>query len=204
MHPNFQSKRGLSDEEVRNGQDEFRKHTADVLLPREQAAVWLELCRLRKKGITPNRKTSLFVSNCVSSVGRLSVVEDMLSCLTLGSSYLVLDQGGLNLPREVCAWPRKAPARTRPALSSSLLKKIVMPFCMRDGADEVVMATAEDVRVSAVSACNAMHSAKSADRIDAVEVELLGLPEVMALTSTVPTFCHSGSIGPTPTSLQRR
>ena len=63
MHPNFQSKHRLSDEEVRNGQDEFRKHTDDVLLPREQAAVWLELCRLRKKGKIPNWKAGLLVSD---------------------------------------------------------------------------------------------------------------------------------------------
>ena len=78
---------------MRNGQDEFRKRTADVLLPREQAAVWLELCRLRKKGQIPNWKAGLLVSDCGSSVGRLSVAKDMFPCLRPGNCYLVLEQG---------------------------------------------------------------------------------------------------------------
>ena len=91
--PDFQSKHGLSDEEVRNGQDEFRKLTADVLRPRQQAAVWLELCKLRKTGRVPNWKAGLWVSDCGSSVGRLSVAKDMFPCLRPGNVYLVSEQG---------------------------------------------------------------------------------------------------------------
>ena len=43
--PNVQHMHGLTDSEVNHGQDEFLEATADVLLLRQQAAVWLELCR---------------------------------------------------------------------------------------------------------------------------------------------------------------
>ena len=91
--PKFQSKHGLSDEEVRRGQDEFLQKTDNVLLPRQQSAVWLQLCLLRKKGNIPNWKDGLFVSDCGSSVGWLSVVRDMFPCIRPGNSYLVLEQG---------------------------------------------------------------------------------------------------------------
>ena len=51
--PNFQAKHGLSYDDVQHGQGKFLKATADIILPRQQAAVWLELCRLRKKGTIP-------------------------------------------------------------------------------------------------------------------------------------------------------
>ena len=41
--PNFQSKHGLADDYVQQGQDAFLKATADIIVPRQQAAVWLEL-----------------------------------------------------------------------------------------------------------------------------------------------------------------
>ena len=52
--PNFQSKHGLSDDDVQHGQDAFLKATDYIILPRQQAAMWLELRRLRKKGTIPN------------------------------------------------------------------------------------------------------------------------------------------------------
>ena len=91
--PKFQAKHGLSDEEVSRGQAEFLKTTADVLFPRQQSAVWLELCRQRKKGKIPNWKDGVFVSDCGSSVGWLSVVRDLFPCVRPGNSYLVLEQG---------------------------------------------------------------------------------------------------------------
>ena len=95
--PKFQHRHGLSDEEVGNGQDEFLQATADVLLPRQQAAVWLELCRLRRKGQVPNWKEGVLVSDCGSSVGWLSVARDMFPCIRPGNSYLVLEQGEAKL-----------------------------------------------------------------------------------------------------------
>ena len=91
--PNFQRQHGLSDDEVRCGQNEFDRATVDVLSPRQQAGVWLELCKLRKKGKIPNWKAGLLVSDCGSSVGRLSVAKDMFPCLLLEKRYLVLEQG---------------------------------------------------------------------------------------------------------------
>jgi len=52
--PNFQAKHGLSDDDVQHGQGKFLKATADIILPRQQAAMWLELCKLRKKGTIPS------------------------------------------------------------------------------------------------------------------------------------------------------
>ena len=90
---NCQSKYRLSDEEVGRGRDEFLQATAGVLLPRQQAAVWLELCRLRLKGRVPNWKEGVLVGDCGSSVGWLSVVREMFPCIRPGNSYVVLDQG---------------------------------------------------------------------------------------------------------------
>ena len=82
---------------MRHGQNEFDQATANVLTHRQQAAVWLELCKLRKKGKIPNWKSGLFVSDCGSSVGRLSVVKEMFPCIRPGNVYLVLDHGTPNL-----------------------------------------------------------------------------------------------------------
>ena len=95
--PNFQRRHGLEDDEVRLGQNEFDQATADVLSPRQQAGVWLELCKLRKKGQIPNWKSGLFVSDCGSSVGWLSVVKEMFPCVRPGNAYLVLNHGTPNL-----------------------------------------------------------------------------------------------------------
>ena len=94
-HPrsNFQSKYGISDEEVGRGRDEFIQATAGVLLPRQQDAVWLELCRLRLNGRVPNWKEGVLVSDVGSSVGWLSMVRDMFPCIRPGNSYMVLVQG---------------------------------------------------------------------------------------------------------------
>ena len=97
--PNFQSKHGLSDDYVQQGQDAFLKATADIILPRQQAAVWLELCRLRNKGNIPNWESCLLVSDCGSSVGWLCVAQDMCPCLRPGNSYLVLQQGEAKLAK---------------------------------------------------------------------------------------------------------
>ena len=91
--PNFQSKYRLSDEEVGRGQDEFLQATAGVLLPRQQAAAWLELCRLRLNGRVPNWKEGVLVGDVGSSVGWLSMVRDMFPCIRPGNSYMVLVQG---------------------------------------------------------------------------------------------------------------
>ena len=125
--PKFQSKHGLSDEEVRDGQDEFLQTTADVLLPRQQAAVWLELCKLRKKGRVRDWKKGVLVSDCGSSVGWLTVAKDMCPCIRPGNSYLILDQGEPKLAQGLCDWPCKVSAQKRPKPLSSFLKK--MPRC---------------------------------------------------------------------------
>ena len=91
--PKFQRQHGLSEAEVSHGQNEFKEATADVLLPRQQAGVWLELCKLRKQGKIPNWKQGLFVSDCGSSVGRLSVAKEMFPCIRPGNCYLILNDG---------------------------------------------------------------------------------------------------------------
>ena len=65
----FQAEHGLSPEDVAAGYDEFLMATKGILLPREQQAVWLELCRQRKHGRIPNWKDALLVSDCGSSLG---------------------------------------------------------------------------------------------------------------------------------------
>ena len=62
-----------------------------MLLPRQQAALWLELCRLRLNGRVPNWKEGVLVSDVGSSVG--SVARDMFPCIRPGNFYMVLVQG---------------------------------------------------------------------------------------------------------------
>ena len=91
--PTFQSKCGLSDEEAGRGRDEFLQATAGVLLPRQQAAVWLALCRLRLNGRVPTWKDGVLVGDVGSSVGWLSMVRDMFPCIRPGTSDMALVQG---------------------------------------------------------------------------------------------------------------
>ena len=48
-HPAFQAQQGLTDAEVAPGQSEFYEATHLLMLPREQEAIWFELCKQRKK-----------------------------------------------------------------------------------------------------------------------------------------------------------
>ena len=49
LHPEYILKQGLTKEDISDGRQEFHAATTNVLLPREQDAVWLFLCTLRKK-----------------------------------------------------------------------------------------------------------------------------------------------------------
>jgi hypothetical protein len=71
-HPAFQAQQGLTDAEIAPGQVEFCEATHLLMLPREQEAIWLELCKQRKNGRIPTWKTML-VSDCGSSLGWLSI-----------------------------------------------------------------------------------------------------------------------------------
>ena len=93
QHPNFRAKHGLSEEDITMGQHDFLEATNGIILPREQAAVWLTLCVQRKKGRIPNWKEDLLVSDCGSSVGWLSISSGKFPCLRPGNKYLVLQHG---------------------------------------------------------------------------------------------------------------
>ena len=95
--PKFQAQHGLSDEDVLQGQEEFDLITSGVLGPRQQAAVWLKLCQLRKQGRIPNWKVGTLVSDCGSSVAWVSVVKDMFPCIRPRNSYLILEDGNPKL-----------------------------------------------------------------------------------------------------------
>ena len=93
QHPNFRDKTGLTEEDIAKGQHEFLQATNGIILPREQAAVWLTLCLQQKKGKIPNWKEMLLVSDCGSSVGWLSITSNKFPCLRPGNKYLVLQHG---------------------------------------------------------------------------------------------------------------
>ena len=67
--------------------------TKGILLPHEQEAVWLGLCRQRKRGRIPNWKDALLVSDCGSSLGFLSTTHGRLPCVRPGNKYLILKHG---------------------------------------------------------------------------------------------------------------
>ena len=97
-HPKFQARHGLSDEDVAAGEAEFFEATKD-LLPREQEAMWLELCRQRKHGRIPNWKNAFLVSDCGSSIGWLSITHGMFPCVRPGNKYLILKHGEPRIAR---------------------------------------------------------------------------------------------------------
>ena len=73
--------------------------TDGILVPRDGEAVWLELCRQRKHGRIPNWKDALLVSDCGSSVGRLSITRGMFPCIRPGNKYLTLQHGEPRIAR---------------------------------------------------------------------------------------------------------
>ena len=88
-----------SDDDVQHGQGKFLKATADIILPRQQAEMWLELRKLHKKSTMPCWASCLLVSDCGCSVGWSRVDRDMLPCLRPGNSYLILQQGKAKLAK---------------------------------------------------------------------------------------------------------
>ena len=93
LHPKFQMKHGLTDDDIEMGQEEFLKPTANLMLPRQKSAVWLELCNQRKRKLISNWKVGLWVSDCGSNLGWLSIVEGMFPCLRPGNQYLLVQNG---------------------------------------------------------------------------------------------------------------
>jgi len=93
ISPKYQSKHGLTDEDITMGQADFTEATNGIILPREQSAVWHTLCMLRKKGRIPNWKDHVLVSDCGSSLGWLSIASGKFPCLRPGNKYLVLQHG---------------------------------------------------------------------------------------------------------------
>ena len=60
--------------------------------------MWLELCKLRKKGTIPCWESCLLVSDCGSSVGWLRVARDMFPCWRPGNP-IILQQGEAKLAK---------------------------------------------------------------------------------------------------------
>ena len=89
----FISQHNLSDEDLSQGQAEFLSITSGTLVPRQQAVVWLELCKLRKKGTIPNWKEGLLVADCGSGLGWLTVAKDVFPCVLPKKAYLILEHG---------------------------------------------------------------------------------------------------------------
>ena len=98
-HPKFKQQHNLTQDDILIGQKEFLTITQDIITAREQGAVWLELCKLRKQGTILDWKEHLLVSDCGSSVGWLSIVQGMFPCLRPGNKYLLLHHGQAKLAR---------------------------------------------------------------------------------------------------------
>ena len=98
-HPAFQAQQGLTDAEIAPGQAEFCEATHLLMLPREQEAIWLELCKQRKNGRIPYWKNTMLVSDCGSSLGWLSIAQGMFPCLRPGNKYLILRHGVPSIAR---------------------------------------------------------------------------------------------------------
>ena len=98
-HPAFQAQQGLTDAEVAPGQAEFYEATHLLMLPREQEAIWFELCKQRKSGRIPNWERTILVSDCGSSLGWLSIAQGMFPCVRPGNKYLILRHGVPSIAR---------------------------------------------------------------------------------------------------------
>lgn len=93
LHPAFRRAHDLTDEDVQPGQDDFFQKTSHLMQPREVAAVWLNLCKLRKRNSIPDWTQEMLVSDCGSSVNWMSITKDMFPCLRPGNKYLLLQHG---------------------------------------------------------------------------------------------------------------
>ncbi len=98
-HPKFLSQHGLTTDDLKPGEEEFLKATARLMLPREQHATWLELCRQRKLQRIPNWEKELLVADCGSSLGWLSIARDMFPCVRPGNKYIILQHGAPKVAR---------------------------------------------------------------------------------------------------------
>ena len=98
-HPAFQAQQGLTDAEVAPGQAEFYEATHLLMLPREQEAIWFELCKQRKIGRIPDWKNTMLVSDCGSNLGWLSIAQGNLPCVRPGNKYLILRHGVPSIAR---------------------------------------------------------------------------------------------------------
>jgi hypothetical protein len=98
-HPAFQAQQGLTDADIAPGQAEFCEATHLLMLPREQEAIWLELCKQRKNGRIPNWNNTMLVSDCGSSLWWLSIAQGMFPCLRPGNKYLILRHGAPSIAR---------------------------------------------------------------------------------------------------------
>ena len=83
----------LQQKDIFVGRDEFLQATTHIILFWEQGIVWSELCRLRERGRISNWKADLFVTDCGSSVGWLSIGDGIFPCLRPGNKYILLQHG---------------------------------------------------------------------------------------------------------------
>ena len=113
-HPKFQACHDLSDKDVATGEAEFVEATKDFLLPREQGAMWLELCRQRKLGRIPNWKNAFLGSDIGSSIGWLSIAHGMFPCVRPGNKYLIRKMASLGSREGQSPWLYKALGSRKP------------------------------------------------------------------------------------------
>ena len=71
-----------------------------MLGPRARAAVWLHMCKWRKKKLVRDSlvrdwswQDNLLVMDCGSSIHWMSVAEGMFPCIRPTNQYLILDHG---------------------------------------------------------------------------------------------------------------
>ena len=96
-HAEFAQKYKLDSDFTSKGETTFMKATAklSILVPRAQAAVWLHMCKWRKKklGRDWSWQDNLLVMDCGSSIHWMSVAEGMFPCIRPTNQYLILDHG---------------------------------------------------------------------------------------------------------------
>ena len=93
-HDKFKETHSLTEDFIaQGGRREFMLATSSTANPREQEAMWLNLCLLRKKSVIDDWRSELLIADSGSSVAWLKFVRDRFPCVRPTMKYTILDRG---------------------------------------------------------------------------------------------------------------
>ena len=97
-HLKFKATHSLTEEFLaQGGRDEFMLATSSMANPREQDAMWLNLCKLRLKSVITDWRHELLVADAGSSVAWLKFARNQFPCVRPTMKYTILNHGQVQI-----------------------------------------------------------------------------------------------------------